>query len=230
MLAHTMKKLLYTAATILLTCTALTTISAQTAVFSYDDMGAGGGTANSGTYHPGDSFTFQIALAFTSGGTISNLDGLSYWFQQTSPASSPYPFTITSRDTTVATGNLNSQGDLQTPGMTYPQNLNPGNANDLGQAVAAGPADGNGTYIVANITMTIPNTSAFGTYVLSNTLTGGKTSVITDSNGHTFAIPEADYTVTLVPEPGTWAAAILAIAGLVVIGKQRRALAALKNQ
>ena len=59
----------------------------QTALFTYNDGGAGGGLPNSGTYHPGDSFTFSITLAFTPGGTISNLDGVSYWLQQNSPAS-----------------------------------------------------------------------------------------------------------------------------------------------
>ena len=113
----------------------------QTAVFTYDDGGAGGGLPNSGTYHPGDSFTFSIDLAFTPGGTISNLDGVSYWLQQNSPAS-PFIASVTLRD--VSTSPFT---DLQTPGLTYPQNLNPSNANDLGGAVPIGNSPlGAGSY------------------------------------------------------------------------------------
>ena len=56
----------------------------QTANFIYND---GNGVPNAGTYHPGDSFTFSINLGFAPGGTITNLDGVSYWFQQKSPGS-----------------------------------------------------------------------------------------------------------------------------------------------
>ena len=196
---------------------AFSTVSAQTAVFTYDDGGAGGGLPNSGTYHPGDSFTFSIDLAFTPGGTISNLDGVSYWLQQNSPAS-PFIASVTLRDVTGSPFT-----DLQTPGLTYPQNLNPSNANDLGAAVPIGNSPlGTGSYLVANITVQIsPTAPQFGTYVLSETLTGGKTSVISDSNGHTFAIPEADYTITMVPEPSTWVAAGL-VAAVLLLAQRRR--------
>jgi hypothetical protein len=39
--------------------------------------------------------------------------------------------------------------------------------------------------------------------------------VITDDQGHTFAIPQATYTITVVPEPTSLA---LFAAGLVVLG------------
>jgi hypothetical protein len=183
----------------------------QTANFVYNDNS---GAPNAGTYHPGDSFTFSIQLLFTPGGSISNLDGLSYWLQQQSPAS-PFIASVTLRD---VTGSMFT--DLQTPGLTYPQNLSPSNASDLGGAIPVGmppgsEAVGAGLYQIANITVQIsPTAPIFGTYTLSQTLTGGKTSVIADSNGHTFAIPEADYTITLVPEPGTWAGAALTLVAL----------------
>jgi hypothetical protein len=193
------------------------TASAQTALFIYDD---GNGVPNAGTYQPGSSFTFSINLAFTPGGSVANLEGLSYWMQQRTPAGSPFNFSITLRDVTGS-----GFTDLQTPGLTYPQTLNPSNANDLGAALPVGqPADGAGTYLVANITVFINDTAPIsGTYVLSNTLSGGKTSVISDNAGHTFAIPEADYTVTLVPEPATWLAAAMVFAAL-AFGQRRRVL------
>jgi hypothetical protein len=187
----------------------------QTAVFSYND---GNGTPNAGSYHPGDSFTFSITLAFTAGGTVANLDGLSYWMQQLSPGGGPFIASITLRDVTGS-----DFSDLQTPGLMYPQTLNPANANDLGAAIPAGnPADGNGSYLIANITIKISDTApGTGVFVLDNTTSGGKTSVISDSNGHTFAIPEADYTITMVPEPGTWAGATLALLALVRTQRRR---------
>src|SRR6185312_15882577 len=112
--------------------------------------------------------------------------------------------------------------DLQTPGLTYPQNLNPSNANDLGAALPSGPALGAGTYFIANITVKISDTAPIiGTFVLDDTLTGGKTSVISDSAGHTFAIPEADYTITMVPEPGTWVAGALVLTSLLYSQRRR---------
>jgi hypothetical protein len=187
---------------------------AQTANFIYND---GNGVTNAGTYHPGDSFTFSISLAFAPGGTITNLDGLSYWFQQKSPAS-PFISSITLRD---ASGSQFS--DLQTPGLTYPQNLNPSNANDLGAALPSNQAGlGAGTYFIANITVQIsPTAPITGTFVLDETLSAGKTSVISDSAGHTFAIPEADYTITMVPEPGTWVAGSLVLASLLYTQRRR---------
>ena len=163
-------------------------------------------------------------LTFAPGGPVANLEGLSYWMQQASPAGAPFNFSITLRDVTGS-----GFTDLQTPGLTYPQTLNPSNANDLGALLPVGqPADGAGSYLVANITVFINDTAPIsGTYVLSNTLSGGKTSVITDNAGHTFAIPEADYTVTLVPEPATWVGAILA---LIALGfSQRRRLARVRH-
>ena len=197
---------------------------AQTALFIYNDGLAGGGTPNSGTYTPGSSFTFSINLGFVPAGSIANLDGLSYWFTQQSPAS-PTPFAITLRDVTTSMFT-----DLQTPGLTYPQNLSPTNANDLGAAIPVGSPPGSeavgaGTYFIANITVSIPlSAPTSGTFVISNTTSGAKTSVISDSFGHTFAIPEADYTITMIPEPATWLTPALGIVALLV-AQRRRVLA-----
>src|SRR5436305_7936298 len=125
--------------------------NSQTALFIYNDNS---GTPNAGTYTPGSSFTFSIGLTFAPGGAIANLDGLSYWMTQQSPGA-PTPFSITMRD---VTGSIFT--DLQTPGLTYPQNLNPTNANDLGAAIPVGTpagseAVGAGTYFIANITIAI---------------------------------------------------------------------------
>ena len=190
---------------------ALPAAKAQSALFIYNDGGAGGGAPNSGTYTPGSSFTFSINLGFVPGGSVPNLDGLSYWFQQSSPAGAPFPFSITNVDVTGSPFT-----DLQTPGLTYPQNLNPSNPNDLGAAQPVStPGLGAGTYFVANITVSVAlNAPTTGTFVISDTTSGGKTSVISDDMGHTFAIPEADYTITMIPEPATWLVPSLVLAAL----------------
>ena len=193
---------------------AATDASAQTATFIYNDNN---GVPNQGFYNAGDSFTFSINIAFTPGGNISNLEGLSYWFQQKTPVGSPFNFAITLRD---ATGSQFS--DLQTPSPSYPQQLNPSNSSDLGGLLASNATPlGAGTYFVANITVSISNTAAAGEYVLDNTLSGGKISVITDSSGHTFAIPEADYTIDVIPEPATWITPTLSFVALAFTQRRR---------
>jgi len=104
---------------------------AQTAVFGFDD---GVGVATAGTYNPGASFTFSITLGFAPGGSMANVDALSYWLEQQNP-NAPFYFSITNRDNTGSTFS-----DLQSPHIVYPQSLSPSNANDLGALTA----DGNG--------------------------------------------------------------------------------------
>ena len=194
---------------------AVSAANAQTALFIYNDNN---GVPNAGTYTPGSSFTFNISLAFTPGGSIANLDGLSYWFQQTNPSIAPFPFSITLRNVAGS-----SFTDLQTPGLTYPQTLNPSNAKDLGALLPGStPAFGAGTYFIAALTISIPlNAPTTGTFTISNTFAGGKTSVITDDLGNTFAIPEADYTITMVPEPATWLTPTLGVLALLFAQRRR---------
>lgn len=194
-------------------------VNAQIATLSYND---GNGTANAGTYHPGDSFTFAINLAYTPGGNVNNLAGLSYWLQQESPAGSPFNFSITARNVTGSDFTF-----LQSPGAVFPQAMNPSNSSDLGAGTPSGNGLGAGNYFIADITVSISQSAPItGTFVLSETVTGGKTSVITDMVGHTFAIPEADYTITMVPESATWLGAALTAAALLIVTARRRARAA----
>ena len=197
------KQLLAAAAALTCMFAAISVSSAQTAVFSYDDHNV---VPNAGTYTPGSSFTFSISLAFTAGGNVANLEGLSYWFEQQNP-NAPFNFAITLRDVTGS-----QFTDLQTPGLTYPQAMTPQNLKDLGALLPTTPGLGNGSYFIANITVSIAPTAAPGTYVIENVTTGGKTSVITDDQGHTFAIPQATYTITVVPEPA--AASLFILGGL----------------
>jgi hypothetical protein len=168
--------------------------SAQTASFSYND---GNGTPNAGSYAPGSSFTFSITLNFTPGGNIADLNGFSYWFEQQSPTA-PFNFAITNRNVTGSQFTF-----LQTPGLTYPQNMAPQNSSDLGGSVPGATGVGAGNYFVANLTISISPSAAPGTYLIENTTTGPKTSVLFDDFGHGMNIPQATYSITIVPEPGS---------------------------
>jgi hypothetical protein len=211
-----MKKQLVLVAILLSACGVLSNVSAQTALFSYND---GSGAPNVGSYTPGSSFTFSISLAYTPGGSVNNLEGLSYWFEQQNP-SSPFNFAITNRD---VTGSMFT--DLQTPGLTYPQNMTPRSANDLGALLPGPTGVGGGNYLIANITVSISPTAALGSYTIENTTSAGKVSVITDDLGDTFAIPAAFYTIQVVPEPSTWVAGGLVMAALLLVQGRRIAKA-----
>jgi hypothetical protein len=165
-------------------------LSAQTANFVFDDQN---GPADAGSYPPGASFTFSVNLSFAPGGNVTNLAGLSYWFEQQSPVA-PFYFSITNRDDTGSQFSF-----LQTPGLTYPQLLAPTNTQDLGAGTQSGNGVGPGTYLIANLTVAIDPSAAPGTYIIENTTNAsGKHSVISDSNGHTFAISHTSYTITVV--------------------------------
>ena len=200
------KTLTFCVAALLVLCGAGSRAAAQIATFTYND---GNGVGNAGSYSPGSSFTFSITLNFVPGGAVANLDGVSYWFEQQNPAS-PFFFAITNRD--ASSSQFNS---LQAPGITYPQNMTPQNASDLGGFLPGPTGIGAGNYFIANLTISISASALPGSYVIENTTTGGKTSVITDDQGHIFNIPQAAYTITVVPEPAT--SALLAT-GMVLSG------------
>jgi hypothetical protein len=168
--------------------------NAQTAIFGFDDHS---GSPSSGSYMPGDSFTFSITLAFAPGGNVANLDGLSYWFEQSNP-SAPFYFSITNRDVTGSQFTF-----LQTANLTYPQTLSPSNSKDLGALTQDGNGRGPGAYFIANLTIHIDPSATAGIYQIENTTAGAKTSIITDNQGHTAPIPQAIYTITVVPEPSS---------------------------
>ena len=207
------KPLLSILAALACTLCAISGASAQTATLSFND---GVGAPNAGTYGAGQVFSFNVMLNFAPGDIhawtrVQATEGLSYWLQQNSGA--PFNFSITNRNLSASLF-----ADAQSPGITYPQAMTPSNASDLGAALAVGVAPlGAGNYFIATITISISKTAAEGTYVLGSTFTGGKTSFISDNGGHTFAIPQAIYTVTVVPETGStmW---LLSAAGAGLLG------------
>ncbi len=184
-----MKKLLaIVAITLACAITGAPRASAQTASFTYQGV-------PTGAVNRGATFTISISLVFTSGGTISNLNGLSYWLAQNSP-NSPFIFSIINRsigtDPAQPGGTGSRFRDLQStnyqlgitadPSDPFDPNARPQvldrinrsthpnpdrQLSDLG-ALSASPQV-SGTYFIADITFQVSSTAAAGTYTLGNT-------------------------------------------------------------
>ena len=198
-----------------LACTlcGISTSPAQTASFTFADSNGAPGT---GTYGQGQSFNLSVTLNFAPGGSISNLEGLSYWLQQNSGG--PFAFAIASRD---MTGSLFTVA--QSPGITYPQSMAPSNASDLGATLVGSTGVGAGSYFIANIIVTISQTATNGTYSIGSTFAGPKTSVIADDQGRTFAITPGTYQVVIAPDTGSTILLLgVSSLGLMVLARRQR--------
>ena len=196
-----MKKLLLIVA-IGLTCalTGMPCASGQSAQFVYSNF--------SGNPTPGSSFSFDITLNFTVGGSVANLNGLSYWMYEVTSPGGGSNLAITLRG---VTGSLFT--DLQSTSLTYPQNLNPinRNANGTQNNTDLGALSSNslpsGSYFIAHITIAISANALPGMYTIGNTTVatpgvGGRISVITDDQGTTFPIMASNFSFE-IPEPST---------------------------
>ncbi|MDQ6765777.1 MAG: PEP-CTERM sorting domain-containing protein [Verrucomicrobiota bacterium] len=195
-------------------------LSAQSASFVYSGV-------PTAPLMPGSSFTIAVSLVFTAGGIAGDLTGLSYWIAQRSPAT-PFPFSLTNRDLTGSVF-----GNPATTNVFFPQIIDSINRNpdgtqggtDLG---ALGGLHPSGTYFVANLTFALSGNIAPGSYTLGNTTSnipnvGGRISVITNSNGSTFPIAPSNFTVFVVPEPGSVSLIMVGALGA-VLGICRRGL------
>jgi len=200
-----MKKLPLFAAIALTYAVAAPQASAQSAMFTYTGV-------PTDPVGPGSTFTIHLFLTVTTGGTVGDLSGLSYWFAQSSPAGGPFPFQITARN---VAGSLFT--DLQS-GLVFPQIMDPINRNpngtttgtDLGALIAIGtPGQPTGTYFIADITFQwLPGGGGAGPWMLGNTTSatpgvGGRVSVWNDSEGDTAPIAASPFAIVLIPEPSS---------------------------
>ena len=218
-----MKKFLLFAAIAMTCAVAAPQASAQSAQFVYTGVPVSPVT-------PGSSFTVHLSLQVTTGGAVGDLSGLSYWFAQSSPAGSPFPFQITARN---VTGSLFT--DLQS-GLVLPQTMDPINRNpngtttgtDLGALIAIGtPGQPSGTYFIADITFQVLASAQPGSFTLGNTTSatpgvGGRVSVWNDAEGDTAPIAASPFNIAIIPEPSSVALFTLGVISAGVAGYRRR--------
>ena len=171
----------------------------QSAQFVYSNF--------SGNPMPGSSLSFDLTLDFTAGGSVADLNGLSYWINEVSSPDGGYNLAITLRN---MNGSLFS--DLQSPSLTYPQNLNPinRNANGTQSNTDLGALSTNwhlsGSYFIARVTISISTNALPGMYTIGNTTAatpdvGGRISVMSDHQGTTFPIIASTFSFE-VPQAG----------------------------
>jgi hypothetical protein len=216
-----MKKLLLVAA-LALTCAGIAAprANAQSAQFTFTPISSISNVA------PGQSIQFSINLVVMTGGTLNNVQGLTYFLQQN--GAGPYVFTITGRDnerTADPADDSFFNDEISTNSQIFANNpqLNPSNGRDLG-ALADNPLP-SGTYFIANITLTLAGNAAPGSYTIQSVTTGGKTAVVNNSNGDTFPIQPGSLTITVVPEPSTYALLAFGAIGAGIVVYRRRAIA-----
>lgn len=217
-----MNKLALTAAVALAAILNFTsTLSAQTASFVYSGVPSGPLTG-------GDTFTVNVSVMFTAGGSVANLAGVSYWMTQVSPTSA-FPLTLINRSTAGSPFT-----DQQSPSLQYPQVLDSINRNpngtttntDLGALIGAGAMPlGNGTYFVASLTFKLVNNAVAGSYLFANTSAStpgaaGRFSIVSDSGGHTAGITSSQFRISVVPDSGN--TVLLLLAGLLPLAFVRR--------
>jgi hypothetical protein len=197
---NNMKQLLLIVA-IALTCalTGTPRASGQSAQFVYLNF--------SGNLTPGSTLSFDTVLNFGAGGSVTNLNGLSYWVHEVTSPGGASSLSITLRD---VTGSLFD--DLQSPSITYPQNLDPinRNANGTQNSTDFGALCSNalpsGSYFIAHLAISISADALPGMYTIENTTAGtpgvgGRISVITDDQGTTFPITASRFSFEIPPAP-----------------------------
>jgi PEP-CTERM motif len=171
----------------------------------------GNGDPTSGTYGQNATFNVNVSLSFAN----YNIYGLSYWLQVSNALAPNITFTV--GYTFFPTADANQVVPVTVPFDTM-SGANMGflsEIRDLGQTTASVPGTEvtPGTYLINTLSFTITG-AAPGTYLLQTTTLSPHGSATGDTNFVDQLIPGITYTITIVPEPSTYALLALGLGGV----------------
>jgi hypothetical protein len=173
----------------------------------------------SGLINPGESFTVSLALDNSSG---ANLVGVTYFVSLVNPSGTG-EFSLTGRD--LAGSPFTDLSTSDAVALSAPSNLlDPINNSDLGALDSTLVGVGNGTWVIADLTITSEGGVTPGSYTFQ--LFGDDAGTIpvqvADTSFASLDAGSPSFSITVVPEPSTPALVLLAaglLAGLKRKGK-----------